>query len=160
MAVNDVYKYHVVTDEAFEYSHFKIDASKLKQVIVGLSKTGRDQDLKWEIVLGGWNNKISVIRRDGSPYINGDEEHTEVLRIEHSATDYQKIKGDINVFVYDGLLIVKGGNKIWMQFEDNSIKKKELRFFLINGGFAGHGSYKVKGFAAENLKGEFIFSSF
>ena len=153
MPVNNEYKYHVVNNEAYKYTYFKIDASQFRHdVHIALSKSGRHRDKKWEVVIGGWGGRKSVIRKDAVP-----GSWTASLSKPHSTSVFNNIKGDIRVFVYDGELIIKGGDEIFMQYQHNSIKKNDLKYLLVSGGWGGYGTYKITGFKTEDeMKGEIL----
>ena len=141
-----------MNNQASEYSYFKIDGSEFRNDIhFALSKSDGHSDKKWEIVIGGWAGTKSVIRRDATT-----AHSTPSLSKPHSTADFNKIKGDITVYVSDGELIIKGGDEIFMQYQHSSIKKNELKYLLVSGGYGGYGTYKITGFKKE---GEFIYKS-
>ena len=149
--------YHLISNEASEFSHFRIDASELGQVIIALAKSESYSDPWWEAHVGGWGRKRSVLRRGTIT----DGLDVEVK--EHSQDEYQKINHYIGVYVYDGKIVFKAGDRIWMQHKDSSIKKNELKYFYINGNWNVYhgtpkGTYRIWKFKAEDLEGESILS--
>ena len=146
--VENKYEYQVLNEEANKYDHFQIDASEFPHTIwIALSRTGRHSDEKWEIIIGGLGGTKSVIRPDGLDHLVKD----------HSVADFNNIKGNIEVLVVDGALIIKGDGQTFMQYDDNSIKKNELKYLMVSGGWVpgAFGTYRVWGFKNE---GEFIFA--
>ena len=139
-----------MTDEADQYSYFRIDGSEFTNDIhIALSKSGKHSEKKLEIVIGGWSGEKSVIRQDAEAIHS-----IESLTKEHSKAHFNKVKGDIRVFVFDGELIIRSGNDIFMQYKDSSIIKNELKYLLVSGGWGGHGTYRITGFKAEGKKGD------
>ena len=137
-----------MNDEANEYDHFRIDASEFPlDIFIALSKTGKHSGEKLEIIIGGWKGTTSVIRSDGNDHLVKD----------HSFADFNNIKSNIEVLVVDGALIIKGDGQTFMQYDDNSIKKNELKYLMVSGGWVpgAFGTYRVWGFKNE---GEFIFA--
>ena len=141
MTVIDEYDYRVVIDNANEYSYFQVDGSEFSNDIhISLSKFSGHTDEKWEIVIGGWSGLQSVIRlRDASSNVRK-------LTEKHSKTFFNSIKSDIRVFVTDGELLIRGNSDIFIQYKDSLIKKNELTYLLVSGGYGGHGTYKIFGF--------------
>ena len=140
-----------MTDEADQYSYFRINGSEFaNDMHFALSNSSGHSDKKWEIVVGGWSGSKSVIRRDATR-----AHSTPILTRTHSLTDFNNIKGDIRVFVFDGELIIRSGDEGFMQYKDSSIIKNELKYLLVSGGWGGHGTYRITGFKAEDEKGDF-----
>ena len=131
----------MVTDKANEYSYFQIDGSDFSNDIhISVSKFSGHSDQKWEIVIGGWSGLQSVVR------LRDDSSKVRKLTENHSKTFFNSIKGDIRVFVTDGELLVRGNSDIFIQYRDSLIKKNELKYLLVSGGYGGHGTYKIFGF--------------
>ena len=131
----------MVTDKANQYSYFQIDGSDFSNDIhISVSKFSGHSDQKWEIVIGGWSGLQSVVR------LRDDSSKVRKLTENHSKTFFNSIKGDIRVFVTDGELLVRGNSDIFIQYRDSLIKKNELKYLLVSGGYGGHGTYKIFGF--------------
>ena len=140
VTVQNEYKYHVACENADKYQYFEIDGSALSNDIhIGLSEFSGQTDKKWEIVIGGWGGTQSVLRlRDATTNIQR-------LALPHSKTFYNSIRGNIQVSVSDGELIVRVNGEDFLKYTDNSIKKSELKYLLLSGGWGGQGTYKVVG---------------
>ena len=138
VTVEDKYEYNLAIEDAAQYNHFRIDASELtNDVHIGLSEFTGNNDKKWEILIGGWNGRRSVIRSIDS---------VELVSVNHTKPCFDAIKGNIEILVVNGELIVKGNDGIFMTCKDASIKKSELKNLLVSGGYGGHGTYKIFGF--------------
>ena len=131
-----------MTDRANEYSYFQIDGSEFNNDIhISFSKFSGHSDEKWELVIGGWSGFKSVVR------LRNAASNVRKLTKNHSKTLFDSIKNDIRVYVTDGELLVRGESYIFIQYRNSLIKKNELRYLLVSGGFGGHGTYKIFGFA-------------
>ena len=152
VTVQNEYKYHVACENADKYQYFEIDGSALSNDIhIGLSQFSGHTDKKWEIVIGGWGGTQSVLRlRDATTNIQR-------LALPHSKTFYNSIRGNIQVSVSDGELIVRVNGEDFLKYTDNSIKKSELKYVLLSGGWGGQGTYKIVGTPIEG-DGKFSIS--
>ena len=138
-----------MNNQASDYNHFKFDASEFNNDLnIGLSKTGKHSDKKWEILIGGHGATQTLIRQDAVA-----AHTTPVFTKHHTPDDFNRIKGNIELFVNDGRIIIKADGEIFMQYANSSIKKNELRYLMISGSWGGFGTCKVWGFTT---KGEFI----
>ena len=153
VTVRNEYKYHVACENAHEYDYFGIDGSEISNDIhIGLSKFTGHTDKKWEIVIGGWSGTQSVIRlRDATTNI-------QYVAQQHSKTFYERVRGNIMVKVSDGELMVRVNGEDFLQYRDDSIKKSELKYLLLSGGWGGQGTYKIVGAPIEG-DGTFSISS-
>ena len=55
------YNYKVLFDDAQKYATFFVRAVFNADVIIGFSDSKRHDDIKWEIIIGGWHSMRSVI---------------------------------------------------------------------------------------------------
>ena len=127
----------MVFENADQYSHFELDASQLSNdVHIGVAKTGGHYDTKWEIVIGGWSGTKSVLRdRNG-----GDA----LLTVQHTVAQFNQYRSDIKLYVTDGQLLITVNENEFMKHRDSSIKKNELRYLLVSGGWGGSGTWAIK----------------
>ena len=153
VTVENKYDFKVAVKDAHQYSHFQIDASELNNdVHIALSEFSGHSDPKWEIVIGGWSGGMSALCRktpDGS---------VDILHKPHSKEVFDAMKSSIEVIVTDGKLTVKGNGEVFFEHEDSSIRKDELKYMLLSGGWGGHGTYKIYSFPAGKSR-SYNFSS-
>ena len=117
-----------------------------------MSKFRGHTDKKWEVVIGGWGGTQSVLRlRDATSNI-------QYLAQPHSKTFYNNVRGNIQVYVSDGELKIRVNGEDFLQYKDSSIKKSELKYLLLSGGWGGQGTYKIVGTPIEG-DGTFSISS-
>ena len=140
VTVQNELKYHLVSDIVDRLEYIEIDGSDLSNDIhIGLSKFSGHADRKWEIIIGGWGGTQSVIRlRDGSSVL-------QPVARQHSKTFYNSIRGNIRVSVNDGEFMIRANGEDFFTHKDDSIKKSELKYLLLSGGWGGQGTYKVVG---------------
>ena len=143
------FRYQVAVVNADEYSRFKIDGSEFTHdIILGLSKFDETSAQKFEVLIGGSIGTTSLIRNRTS-----DSEFTDLIsKTSHSREEFDTFKDDIELIASDGQIIIKAKGNVLMQYEDSSIKKNELKYLLVTGGFGGHGTLKITGLP---LQGDF-----
>ena len=85
------YNYQVLFNDANTYETFYIDADFNNDIHIGFSATDGHDDKKFEIVIGGWAGKQSVIRSANQEPAHG---HVRVL---HSQDDFNDFKHKLQV---------------------------------------------------------------
>ena len=144
------FRYQVAVVNADEYSRFRIDGSEFTHDIhLGLSKFDETSAQKFEVLIGGGFGTGSIIRTRTS-----DSEFTDLLisKTSHSREEFDDFKNDIELIAVDGQIKIKAKGNVLMQYEDSSIKKNELKYLFVTGGFGGHGTLKITGLP---LQGDF-----
>ena len=137
---NSEYHYTTLYNNANDYAGFVIDASGFTNDIhIGLSKHDVHTDKKWEIVIGGWDGKKSVIRSANQSPKNG------LVKVDHTREEYESLINNFKVLFADGSITIVDADtsQIFMQYKDDNIVKSELRFLLASGGFGGSGSFNT-----------------
>ena len=131
-------KFQPVHDKAHLYKAFHIDARQFKHdAHIGFSKSNStiSGDIEIQVIMGGWRGSRCVIYH--GKYL--------VKTTETSISQWIKIRSDFTISLVDGKIAVMQNSKLFMSYENPSIKKNEFKFLMVSASWGSSGQWKIQG---------------
>ena len=112
------YNYKVVFDNADQYKTFHFDVYFNNDITIGFSDTQEHNDVKIEIVIGGWTGTASVIRSRNESPIDGH------VKVYHTKSEFDVFKHNLQVTIADGgVQVFIGDSEPFIEWRSSTIKK-------------------------------------
>jgi len=112
---------------------------------IALAQEATHNSAKWEIVLGGWRGRQSVIR--------SGNQGTNLVAVQHSVNDFHNWASEIDVRFGDGYI------QVWslsndleiIAYNSNDIQQSEMREFMVSSGWGASGDWTITGVSCNNV---------
>merc|ERR1712025_450179 len=120
---------------------------------IALAQEATHNSAKWEIVLGGWRGRQSVIR--------SGNQGTNLVAVQHSVNDFHNWASEIDVRFGDGYI------QVWslsndleiIAYNSNDIQQSEMREFMVSSGWGASGDWTITGVSCGNAFTQITHSS-